>query len=319
MSKRLTTAEFIERSSKAHNCKYDYSKSIYVKNSDKLVVICPTHGEFLIRAHGHMSGKGCLSCAVEKRSALRLLSNDDFIKKSKLVHGEKYDYSETVYTKAKERVKIICRTHGAFYQIAYEHMKGSDCKLCSARKVLASAFIHRSMKIHNNKYLYPDTGYYNHASNVKIICPVHGEFAMNARSHIRGHGCQKCSSHNLGWGKSKYVDFCTRNYNGKAFLYVIKINNTKHDFFKIGISAHGYKRRYRFQKRNLNISKVFEVKGCAKKIWEIEKILHKMCKGNEIDFTSGLRGGDTECFVKIDVELLRDRISNYFSGDLLWL
>lgn len=319
MSRRLTTAEFIEKSNKAHSNKYDYSKSIYVKNSDKIIVTCKIHGEFLIRAQGHMAGKGCLRCAVEKRSALKFLSNDTFIKRSKLVHGNQYDYSETFYKSARDKVKIICRNHGSFYQLPSEHMKGSGCKKCSLRKILPDEFINRASIIHNNKYLYSDTGYYNYASNIKVICPIHGEFIINARTHLRGQGCKICSRYDIGWRKSTYVNFCNEKHEGKSILYIIKINNKENEFFKIGISVHGYLKRYRFQKRNLSMEKIIEVQGSAKKIWEIEKILHRICRSKKIDFPSGLNSGDTECFTEINIGILRDRIINYFDGDLLWL
>lgn len=40
------------------------------------------------------------------------LTTADFVSKAKLVHGDKYDYSKTVYLGSKSKIKIICPIHG---------------------------------------------------------------------------------------------------------------------------------------------------------------------------------------------------------------
>jgi len=64
-SKKLTLQEFIERSTVKHNHKYDYSKSHYVNNCTKLIIICPRHGDFLQIPNDHLLGRGCRKCAYE--------------------------------------------------------------------------------------------------------------------------------------------------------------------------------------------------------------------------------------------------------------
>jgi len=39
-----------------------------------------------------------------------------FIEKAKEIHGDKYDYSKTIYNKATELITITCKIHGDFYQ-----------------------------------------------------------------------------------------------------------------------------------------------------------------------------------------------------------
>ena len=41
-----TTEQFIEEARAIHGDKYDYSKTVYVKNCEKVCIICPIHGEF---------------------------------------------------------------------------------------------------------------------------------------------------------------------------------------------------------------------------------------------------------------------------------
>jgi hypothetical protein len=44
--KKKTTQEFINEAKAVHGDKYDYSKVIYIKNIEKVCIICPIHGEF---------------------------------------------------------------------------------------------------------------------------------------------------------------------------------------------------------------------------------------------------------------------------------
>lgn len=56
---------FIFKAKKKHGDKYDYSKTIYTKDHDKVTVICPLHGEFEQLASNHKKGEGCYHCGVE--------------------------------------------------------------------------------------------------------------------------------------------------------------------------------------------------------------------------------------------------------------
>lgn len=59
---KYTTAQFIQKATEIHNGKYNYSKTIFTKSFEKVLIICPTHGEFWQIADAHLSGKGCKKC-----------------------------------------------------------------------------------------------------------------------------------------------------------------------------------------------------------------------------------------------------------------
>ena len=70
----------------------------------------------------------------------------------------------------------------------------------SVRKT-TKQFIADAKAVHGNKYDYSKVEYVNNRTNVLIICPIHGEFWQNPKSHIQGHGCRKCylcSKHKYG-------------------------------------------------------------------------------------------------------------------------
>lgn len=58
-----TTAEFITRARNVHRSLYNYSKSVYVNKSTKLIITCPEHGDFKQTPNNHTQGVGCPSCA----------------------------------------------------------------------------------------------------------------------------------------------------------------------------------------------------------------------------------------------------------------
>ena len=59
----------------------------------------------------------------------RQLTQEQFIIKANQTHNNKYNYSKTIYTKAKNKIIITCPIHGDFEQIASEHLfyfQGND-------------------------------------------------------------------------------------------------------------------------------------------------------------------------------------------------
>lgn len=59
------------------------------------------------------------------------LTNEDFLNRSKIKHGDKYDYSKVNYINNITKVTIICPIHGEFEQTPHHHKKGSECKKCA--------------------------------------------------------------------------------------------------------------------------------------------------------------------------------------------
>jgi len=62
----------------------------------------------------------------------RTLSIDEFIERSKSVHGDKYDYSKVQFDSARNsKVDIICPDHGVFRQRPLWHyLYGNGCPDC---------------------------------------------------------------------------------------------------------------------------------------------------------------------------------------------
>lgn len=124
---------------------YDFSNCTYVNMNSILNVICPTHGEFSIRASYLMyNGRYCPQCAIEHKKKMFSSNTDEFVNKAKLTHGsERYDYSLTKYINNKTKVKIICHEkdsngneHGVFEQTPANHLKNRGCPKCKSDKLV---------------------------------------------------------------------------------------------------------------------------------------------------------------------------------------
>jgi len=129
-----TTEEFIHRAKEIHGDKYDYSKVEYTGCNNKVTIICKKHGDFKQMPNGHFNSSGCIDCSIEQNGINQTFSNEEFIEKSKEIHGDKYDYSKTNYIKSLINVEIICKKHGSFYTKPNNHLSGKrgcpKCLLC---------------------------------------------------------------------------------------------------------------------------------------------------------------------------------------------
>ncbi len=134
MPAKLTTEQFIERSTITHSDKYIYTKTDYITNKVPVIITCPTHGDFTQVPSHHMNGSECPTCARLKVSQILAVKNAsntaDFITKATKVHGNTYDYSKVEYINSKTKVTIICPAHGEFTQTPNDHLDGCGCTIC---------------------------------------------------------------------------------------------------------------------------------------------------------------------------------------------
>ncbi len=124
-----------------------------------------------------------------------------FVEEARLVHGDKYDYSEVEYVNTHTPIRIKCQQCSVvFLQSPANHLVGRGCPRCSKKqthkRVNQEMFIARARAVHGDKYDYFKTDYQDMRSKVQIVCPVHGEFWQRAQSHLLGNGCLACKRDN---------------------------------------------------------------------------------------------------------------------------
>ena len=200
---QFTTEIFIEHAKKVHGDKYDYSKVEYVNNHTKVCIICPFHGEFWQTPMKHLIGRGCHKCGLIKKAKSRTSNKEEFIKKARDIHGDKYDYSKVEYVNSSTKVCIICPIHGEFWQTPNQHLMNHGCSKCQYDYIgelfrkKTNKFIEEARQIHGDKYDYSKVVYKNDKTKVCIICPKHGEFWQTPGMHIQGQGCPTCNESQL--------------------------------------------------------------------------------------------------------------------------
>mgnify|MGYP000623586680 CR=1 FL=1 len=191
---RLSKEDFIKKAKKIHGDKYDYSKVEYVNCMTKVCIICPEHGEFWQNPNSHLQGHGCSKCKCDKLREEKTSSKEEFIKKAREKHGDKYDYTKVDYVNSNTKVCVKCPEHGEFWQIPADHTQGHGCPKCGGKySPTKEEWIALANEVHNGKYDYSKVDYVNNKTKVCIICPEHGEFWQEAKSHINGNGCPNCS------------------------------------------------------------------------------------------------------------------------------
>lgn len=192
-NRRKNAESFIQNAEKIHKKKYDYSKSEYINNREKISIICPIHGKFEQTPDAHLHGQGCPKCGIEKNINGRRKTKEWFIEKARKVHGDRYDYSKVEYINNHTKVCIICPEHGEFWQRPMDHFNGLACSICGgSNRKTNEDFIINACEIHKDKYDYSKTVYVNAKTPVLIICPEHGEFQQTPDIHLRGSGCPHC-------------------------------------------------------------------------------------------------------------------------------
>lgn len=132
---------------------------------------------------------------------------DKYLTAYKDKHQDKYDYSDTIFTGVKNKIRIYCRAHKEhFEQLPRDHLNSTGCAKCRSELISSgnklrikndTDYLDEMNTIHNNKYTYNLLAKPTKKSDkISINCPVHGEFKQQLRSHLDGMGCKVCSNNN---------------------------------------------------------------------------------------------------------------------------
>lgn len=292
------TDKFIKRAKGVHGDLYDYSKVVYKGALKKVVIICRLHGEFNQTPSKHYGGQGCLECG---RSALRKTTSQ-FVAEAKEVHGDKYSYAKSRYIDNTKKMVITCNGCGEdFKQTSQAHLAGKGCPSCNKGCVRKTTeqFVAEAIARHGNRYGYQLVDYQSNIKPVKILCKKHGYFEQAPWSHIKGHGCLKCSHEYSGFDRKTFIKQCNKNNEGRGLLYIISCRKGAEQFYKVGITSRSLEARFSsvtIMPYEYGVEYLIEDRG--ELIYDLEYRLHNLLKNNKhkpsISFA-----GETECFTDI--------------------
>lgn len=246
MRSHITDEEFKERGNKIFNNFYDYSK-VNITNGlkDKVIVICPIHGEFTIAAYHHLEGMGCKQCSLEKQK------NKNWKEEANEIHNCRYNYDNFNYVNNKTKGSIICPIHGEFKMSMNSHIHGKQgCSKCAQelknkkKSLKLEEFIQKSKEIYGNDlFNYNDVVYINNKTPITLKCNKCGTiFQCRPDNHLKGHGCPKCPKIISQWEK-EIVSFLEEQgvkfeQNNRSILKGQEIDIYLEEY-RIGIECNG--------------------------------------------------------------------------------
>lgn len=127
IEKRVTHREFLRKVKRIHP-RYTFPEK-YIKAVQKIKVRCRKHGIFRMTPNALLVGHGCRSCDDERSADRQRLTHDEFLKRCRKIHKDKYRYPEK-YKGGQIKIKIRCLKHGLFVQQPNNHLMGNGCPVC---------------------------------------------------------------------------------------------------------------------------------------------------------------------------------------------
>ena len=205
-SQKMQLTEFVRTAQEIHDSKYDYSKVKYINTDTKVCIICPIHGEFWQTPHHHIRRRqGCPICRYVQISRSNRQTIENFIYKAKLVHDDKYDYSEIEYINNRTKLCIICPIHGEFWQSPSNHLHGKGCPHCKSS--ILEKNVQNRLTEHNIKFIPQKRFDWLGLQSVDFFLPQHniaiecqGEQHFKPIEHFGGEDEFK---HRVGLDKNK--------------------------------------------------------------------------------------------------------------------
>jgi len=225
------------------------------------------------------------------------LTTEQFIEKSRRIHGDKYGYDKVEYTNNKTKVVITCPIHGDFEQPPNAHLKGFGCNKCKRLKQKSNTkeFIRRANIVHNGKYNYDKTKYESAFSKVIITCPIHGDFEQQASNHLSGRGCELCGFDSVGWTISRWELSANNSSNYDSYkLYIVNLYNEKENYIKVGRTFVRVSARMSSVPYYYSVIKIIKCDS-AKFIFDLENSIKRKFKKFRYEPKISF-GGETECF-----------------------
>lgn len=240
MPKKINTEMFLKRvKEKFPNNTDDLSKLVYKKNNEKVIFICPKHGEYLMTPLNYLNGQRCPKCKYEKFSEnkRRFKNDEDFRNEIRRIYGDKYDLSKAHYVANK--YDVILGYDNEWYKIkAGNLLRGNEPRKIAMKEMgiknrsTLEEFITKARKKYEMKYDYSKSVYINAQTKLCVILhdidtitdKEYGEFWVTPNKHLNGSEHPKLSG--KGYTKEEIV------------YYLNKVHNNRYDYSLITTASN---------------------------------------------------------------------------------
>ena len=143
---------FIEKAQTIHNDLYEYTEVNYINSDIPVKIYCKRCQKYFEQSpNNHLTGMGCPHCQNIRNSEKQRKSLEEFIKQAKTIHGDLYDYRNTIYVGSRRHCLIKCnKCNREFKQTPMKHLLGRGCPYCQQSK--GEEKISIWLKLHNIGY-----------------------------------------------------------------------------------------------------------------------------------------------------------------------
>lgn len=173
--------------------KYKYKPETIINSYTKIPIECDCGNIFYKSPYDH-TRYGCRLCGVKSSNAKRTMSQEDYIAKCIELYGDKYDLSETIYAGHNNKIKVICRIHGAFYISPVEFLRRHGCQKCAGNYQMSNEeYIEALKQVHGDRYDLSLVDFKGTKHRVVGICNDHGQFTLQADNFLSGGNCPQCA------------------------------------------------------------------------------------------------------------------------------
>lgn len=132
---------------------------------------------------------------------MRKTTQEEFISRSKIRHGEKYNYEKVEYLGGKVKVTIKCNKCLTEFNMTPEsHLVGQGCRACAyaangkRKQTSFVEFVEKSQQVHGDKFNYDNVVWRGVKTGIELFCQVHNEyFTTLPAHHLKGADCPRCA------------------------------------------------------------------------------------------------------------------------------
>jgi hypothetical protein len=180
-------------------------------------------------------------------------TTEQFVVEARERHGDRYDYSKSVYKRSNIKIEMVCSKHGSFWQEPTKHIGGQGCIGCRQTSTTED-FVAKAKLVHEDRYDYSKSVYFTSAEKVEIVCGLHGSFWQTPRGHVSGKGCPLCAN-NQRKDVKKFIQ-SAREVHGQKYDYDNVVYKNNKSPIEIVCKKHG--KFYQSPKKHL------QGNGCEK-------------------------------------------------------
>ncbi len=195
--KMTSLEEVLVRFGQVHGSQYGYEKFVYGGKSEKGIVICKEHGEFLTTYQHHVKGTGCPECAGVPRGGWKNKGRESFLEQLKAKFPTiDLDFDKFEYINSTTKSVVSCDLHGEFEKTPKLLLRGQGCPVCSGKsKHTIKTLQSKIDEVHGDGlYDISNSIYVNNKTPIEVVCSLHGSWFVRPDNFIHGETrCPTCA------------------------------------------------------------------------------------------------------------------------------